>query len=308
MVLTESTTDEADLKALIYGGQCVAFVGAGISIPPGCEWDVLVDELATNCDVDANGGLSKAQVVDRCIDNGKERLNGALRTIFPRHIARLRPALPYLHRLPFKALLTTNFDPWVHQHSRREHYEKCFIYPDLPLSSTGISKALYYLHGYFDPEDNNFDVERLVFGARSFEEAYQRSLLPGFLLNTFTYENVLFVAFNPKEENIAALLRGSVEQRRRISSRGRQEAARRVRRFILWDVKEYSSSEERALAEAAIDGFRSLEVTPVLYDKKGDDFRGLEEVLLQWIEEGDLKERPSPFASGFDIEGEKDRR
>jgi hypothetical protein len=299
MTLANSPTEEVEAKRLVLDGKCIAFVGAGASIPPGENWNDTVRRIATHCGIPIEDNMSRPEIIDKCLDKDEATCNQACRDLFPRHIASSRPAMDYLLRLPFKALLTTNFDPWLRQHSRRDHYQRCHIYPDLPLHY-GLKDGIYYLHGYFDSEDRNATVRALVFGERSFREAYEGSLLPGFLLNVFTYETVLFVGVDPTEQRLFTLLQQSISIRKQIAS---DSTAISVppKRFILWPTPVGASPEQRAQEDATISAIRSLETTLVLYDRKKSDYRGLEELLFSWIEEGDLKNRPAPFKAGFDL-------
>ena len=194
--------------------------------------------------------------------------------------------------------LTTNFDPWLHQHSRQEHYKRCHVYPDLPLKD-GLQGGIYYIHGYFDSEREDATIRSLVFGKESFHKAYMRSLLPGFLLNTFTYETILFVGVDPTEENIYKIIRQSISIRSDV--RTIQESQSEMpKRFILLPEQSGLSGKTLALEDSRISSLRSLEIEPLFYCKKADDYRGLEELLYRWVEEGDIRNRLAPFKTGFD--------
>ncbi len=299
MTSTNVLAEEAEAKKLVLTGECVAFVGAGVSIPPGKNWSDTVRCVATRCGIPIEGNMSLPEIIDKCLDKDEVTCNQACRELFPRHIASSRPATSYLLRLPFKAILTTNFDPWLQQHSRRESYQRCHIYPDLPLHY-GLKDGIYYLHGYFDSENMHATVRALVFGEQSFREAYDSSLLPGFLLNVFTYETVLFVGVDPTEQYLSKLLQQSIGIRKRIAS-DHITTSVPPKRFILWPTPIGTSPEQHAQENAAISAIRSLEITPILYDRKKSDYRGLEELLFSWIREGDLKNRPAPFKTGFDL-------
>jgi len=300
MKLASPPDDALELKNLVLRGECVAFVGAGLSIPPGRDWEGLVKDVANHCSVSFDNGGSLPEIIDKCIKVDERGCNEVLRDSLPRHIATTRTGIGYLHRLPLKAILTTNFDPWIRQQSRQERYQRYHIYPDLPLHC-GLDSGIYYLHGYFDSGDMTANIHRLVFGERSFREAYEESLLPGFLLNVFVYENILFIAFDPTEEHVSRLLLQSMSIRRAIDSLPRLPTDMPKKRFALWPAPVGKTPEERETEYAGISRIRSLEVTPVFYDRGGSDYRGLEELLYSWIQEGELKDRPAPFSTGFDL-------
>jgi hypothetical protein len=239
-------------------------------------------------------------VIDSCIAANEDGCNEALRAELPAHIAASRTAINYVHRLPFKSLITTNFDPWIRQLSTKRKYEGVHIYPTLPLGQ-GVKGRIYYIHGYFDSEDQTSSVSHLVLGRQSINEAYSDSLLPGFLLNLFVYENVLFIGFNPLEEHIKELLRRSVYLRLQVAKSLGIAPTSLPKRFILYPAPVTSPPAEAARERAVLNEFTALEITPVFFDKAASDYSGIEQVLSNWVEEGDLKERSAPFDTGFNF-------
>ena len=299
-----SRTDEYQLKNMVLAGRCVAFVGAGLSVPPGKTWRPLVGQLAKRCDIAFDNEEPETEIFDRCIDKSESLCTETLKELFPRHIAATRTGISYLLRLKFRAVLTTNFDPWLRQQSTYRHYQKCHVYPDLPLTGS-LQGRIYYLHGYFNSDDENASLGALVFGARSFQQAYDSrtsaSLLPGFLLNTLVYENVVFICFNPLEPHIRRILEASMRVRRDLAAATRHRAGDVPKRFVLWPAVAGLDGEEREREETRITWIRSLDVVPVFYEPEAPDHRGLERLLDSWVDEGDLADRSAPFKSGFDL-------
>jgi len=294
------TPEEAELRRLaLRAGKCVAFLGSGVSIPPGRDWRGTVRHMTDRCGVHFSDDKQLTDMIDECIDTNEEECNAACRELFPEYTAASRTALLFLLRLPFKAILTVNFDPWLYQHSERGRYERCHAYPDLPLSP-GLQSRMYYLHGYFNSGDPTASVRKLVFGERSFREAYEHSLLPGFLLNVFTYESILFIGVNLTEPHLAALLTRSIALRRAVAMLGGSDDIA-PKRFVLLPAPISAVPEERAREDSIVGSIRPLEVTPVLYDRRAPDFRGLEEILHAWVREAELAHRPPLFATGFNL-------
>lgn len=297
----ESGADRrGELRDLVLKGHCVAFIGAGMSNPPGQQHRETVENIASRCNVEVNN-RPLPEVIDACEETNPDEYETALRDMFPKHVAGARTGLIYLFRLPFKAFVTTNVDPWVRNLATQHKIQRVHVYPDLPLHE-GLSKALYYIHGCCDPENPRYRPGTLIFGAKSFSQAYSRgSLLPGFLLNLFTYERVLFVGFDPSEKHIADLLTRAKIIRQRINTD--TVLTNLPKRFLLWPS--LMESDERAQGEwdAKIEEFRALEVTPVIYDPENNDHRGLERILYEWVGEGDLLNRPPAFKTGFDLSG-----
>ncbi len=160
-----SATAHDRAKQLVLDRQCVAFLGAGISHPPAQLWEQLVRELARCCGVTDLTGTNP-EIVDRCIKKDRDACNRTLREELPKHTALIRTAVPLTMRLPFRAILTTNVDPWIRQQTVSDWQRACFIYPDLPFG--GGTPGLYYLHGLFDADDKDACITKLVFGEDSF--------------------------------------------------------------------------------------------------------------------------------------------
>ena len=251
--------------------------------------------MAARCGIE-RVGLSLTEIVDRCLEQNEAACDAFMREELPKHHSASRTLLSYVLRLPFVAILTTNFDPWLRQQTRANEFGECYVYPGLRLSG-GIRKAIFYLHGIFDSDDPNAGVRRLVFGTESFREAYSDSLLPGFLLDVLTFRNVLFIGFNPREEHFAELLRRSSRVRRRLAD---PASGVLPKRYVLWEAPALSSRLDQARHDAVMAEFQALEVTPCLFDPMGSDRRGLERLLYGWVEEGSADKRPAPFATGFD--------
>jgi len=237
------------------------------------------------------------KAIDACIAKNQPACDGALRELFPVHIAKTRPAIPHLSRLKFKAIVTTNFDPWLRMHLRQSDYPKCLVYPDLSLNG-GIDGNIYYIHGFFNSDDPDAKITDLVFGEDSFCTAYNSSLLPGFLLNLFVYETVLFVGFNPTEDYIADILYRSVGLRKHIAARIRAPEQSLPRRFILQGVLPTTTDRDRGNLQRSLAQLDTLQIEPVYYDAR-DGHVGLERLLFNWVEQGSVENRPPPFSPSF---------
>lgn len=298
MTIPTPTPESDEVKILLLADRkCVAFLGAGVAIPPATSWKGLVDAIAKKCAVPFDDSIHTDEypaIIDQCIASDERACNAVLQDSLPHHTVISRTAVDYLNRFPFKAILTTNFDPWIQQHSHASQYDKgVHVYPDLPLTG-GAAGSIYYLHGYFDSTDGTATIQNLILGKQSFEEAYERSsFLSGFLLNLFVYENILFVAFNPTEHYVSALLKQGIELRKRI------KGGNTKKRFLLLPTLT-SDPVERAKQEAHINEVKSLDISPVYYDGSLENHLGLEELLATWLNESDLKDRPAPFKTGFD--------
>ena len=302
--MTEGTAPQGrgidldELKRMVLLEKVVAFVGAGVSKPPGHDWAELVKTMADNCGVRINGRPHPA-VIDECIKKDELKCNAILREELPRHHATTRTLLGYITRLPFKAILTTNFDPWLLQHSRFSEWKHCRPYPNLPLNE-GLAQCIYYLHGFFDSESDTSSVRDIVLGEESFVRAYGgASLLPGLLMNVFTFENVLFIGFGPTEPHVSQILNQAIETRRAIAANGGAMPRRcllRAQAPLAADVPQLAGyAEETAKINA-------LEIAICTYEPLDKDSRGLEKVISGWVDEGELKNRRAPFEPGYGMD------
>jgi hypothetical protein len=283
-------------KILLYEKNCIAFLGAGISKPPSGTWTETVYDIARYCQINSEGEVK--EIIDKCAEKKPVEFDKKMRELFPKHPAVARSAINHILRLPFEGYVTTNFDPWFQVLSTRDVIDKYYIYPSIPFHE-GISKKLYCIHGVFDSEDSNSKTNDLVFGKKSFEEAYgMESLLPGFLLNLFIYNNVLFIGFNPREEYISGILQRANRIRTNLLRYGIKNI-NPFRRFVLWDFDEEMIADKKEKWKSEIEGFIALELAPVIYHRRGADYHGLEEILYSWIKEGDLKNRSPKFDTGF---------
>jgi hypothetical protein len=293
--MAASATAYDRAKQLVLDRQCIAFLGAGISHPPAQLWEQLVRELARCCRVTDLTGTNP-EIVDRCIKKDRDACNRTLREELPKDTALIRTAVTWTMRLPFRAILTTNVDPWIRQQTVSDWQRACFIYPDLPFG--GGMPGLYYLHGLFDADDRDACITKLVFGEDSFKSAYEESLLRGFLLNALTYEHVLFIGFNPREPRLSSILQKSRQIQTTISTvRAR---ACETQKFVLWPEPDASDPGERAKQDAEVAELYALGLEPVFFRKEDNYWKGLDRTLLSWVEEGDAKNRPAPYKSGFD--------
>jgi hypothetical protein len=299
--------DLEQLKRLVLGGKCVAFLGAGLSEPPGLRWLPTVKVIADACGVpfEFEGKSAKEirelhercpDITDECHAKDPTTYARTLRELWPHHVGATRPAVGYVLRLPFKAILTTNFDPWIYLQARQEEYPQNQKYPALALH-LGLEGGIFYVHGCFDADDIYAEADQLVFGRKSFTEAYgEASLLPGFLLNVFTFRNVLFIGFTPTEPHIANILDQSVRLRRNLRHLYKDGLPRR---FTLLAEPNNPTEEARAEHDENMERLRALEIEAIPYPPRGKDYRGLEELLASWVAEGNLGKRPPAFLEGF---------
>jgi CheY-like chemotaxis protein len=115
------------LTRSILDGRCIAFVGAGFSRPAIPDWRSLLVQLAS--ELDAEVALANdASALDFELIGAELRRRAGSDAAFERLVKRIvdrslspgaaghdtmRRRRELLQRIPFKAILTTNFDPWL---------------------------------------------------------------------------------------------------------------------------------------------------------------------------------------------------
>lgn len=294
-------TDPAEkIKRLVLEHECVAFIGAGLSRPIARNWKKLVHTIANGVGVGMNES-SLTKVIDQCITKNEPKTTEILRSELPKYPSLVRSAIVEILQLHFKAILTTNFDPWIQNASDQTQLDKVHAYPDLPSIPLSSPPRLYHLHGLLDSKNANVSAKDVVFGERTFDEAYHGdSLLPGFLLNVLLYEHVLFMGFNPTEPNFKSLLESSNRIRSKWFERegiGQMDP----RHYCLWPHPEsMSKKEEQAQAKDMIEEIKAMGIVIIPYRMEGNDHRGLDSLLHSWREAGDPQSRPPGLDTGFD--------
>lgn len=115
----------------ILKGRCIAFVGVGFSLPAVPGWRHLLAELGTKLDLDvelpANATALEYELVGQALRRKAKTpaaFEASVREILDEHHRRTDPKAvegrrivaqrcELLRKIPFKAILTTNFDRWL---------------------------------------------------------------------------------------------------------------------------------------------------------------------------------------------------
>jgi hypothetical protein len=198
------------LWSLIYGGECVAWIGSGLSKVSGYpDWPVTIEKLCEACEVEklsneenkqSDNLIGKAQ---ECKDKNGTLYMQTLAELFSHKPFTRRGAWDYLMKLPFKAYVTTNYDPILSEVGAFYGRDEVRAYPDLPISA--IQKyqyPLFYIHGHAffrDMQTPNY----LVLAHQDFETAYKEDgNVNNFVTELFTYYPILFIACDLREPDI----------------------------------------------------------------------------------------------------------
>lgn len=279
-----------ELKAEVWKGDCVAFVGAGFSAAanlPG--WEALLREAAEQVPADHRNRptilhtLAKEEPSSRELEAVAQLIQDAtgpagFREAVSRALIVSDPLTnQYLRRrrllkqVPFQGILTTNFDPLLPGHLPSPTGYRTLLRdtPGGPWSSRywpgGPGPTVMQLHG-------SVGTDRLVFARRDY-----RHLLfgdPGyltFLKSLFATRTVLFMGFSFRDAYID-LLRAELMS---LVERPGEEAG---------DPPAFGYSIMTDVTEAEAEYYRVHEGLRVLWYEKTPDFSGLDDLLLQLAE------------------------
>ena len=198
---------------------CVAWVGSGLSRPAGYPgWADTVRELCDACSVlpltraqesSAEHITNKAQ---ECKDADVMMYNQTLARLFARPTVQTRLAYTLLMRIPFRAYVTTNFDPLLANTAAAHGFCNTYAYRTLPFAKIGVdSRPVYYVHGLARREGQ----QDLVLARSEFEEAYS-GMSQSFLFQLLSYHPLIFLGCDLREPEVKALLTRVHDNHKRI--------------------------------------------------------------------------------------------
>ncbi len=181
---------------IVSTGNCVAWVGSGLS--DGCYVKIpaLIDYLIEKCEPKNYENLLKQEkyfeIAELCKNNNEELYKNCLADKYGFIAPLNRPEYNNLVSTKFQSFVTTNFDPLLAEacdnHDLTVHY--------LPIieSKYIVLKRSFYIHGLALVNDTP-TAENLVLATSEFETAYNRDGGPTwqFVLNLLTEHNLLFM-------------------------------------------------------------------------------------------------------------------
>jgi SIR2-like domain len=136
--------------------KCVCWVGSGLSNLFYKDWPETVSCLCRSCGVplwsDSGGKPSADLLIDKAEECKQADLKGyeaTLANLFGDEVVPTRQAFSWLIKAPFKAYVTTNFDPLLSEAAAVLGYRSVHSYPLLPLDRLALDKKpLFYAHGH----------------------------------------------------------------------------------------------------------------------------------------------------------------
>ncbi|GAI89948.1 unnamed protein product, partial [marine sediment metagenome] len=167
-------------------------------------WPEAINELCSACGVQCLA-LSEVELADNLLDKAEECKNTnqkayytKLAELFGHPIVEERRAFRLLMNLPFKAYVTTNFDPLLAEAAKTKGNYISYSYPDLPVSRLGESSpSVFHIHG-LARQDDQPKGDNLVLARSDFDKAYN-GIVRSFLDQLLTYHDILFIGCRLKE-------------------------------------------------------------------------------------------------------------
>jgi SIR2-like protein len=170
----------AEILKAVSGRDCIAWIGSGLSRPVYDDWPSAISKLFKACGVKDLDGSLPGRKSDQLIDKAEEckQANGGLyeatlADIYGRDEVKSRRAYMWLLKAPFKAYVTTNFDPLLSETAAAFEHTDLFCYPLLEgRDLERKSKPIFYIHGHARPNGTP-SGKNLVLARSEFTKAYQ---------------------------------------------------------------------------------------------------------------------------------------
>jgi hypothetical protein len=218
----ESACEQPELEQALRDGECVLFIGAGLSKGSGLpDWSELIKRLAADLAIDQPveqlDYLDVAQWYAEDKRFGPDKLAAMIRTVLGEPESDARPTLAHylLMALPARFVITTNYDHLLEQTLRALRRYPMAVVNQEDVPRTGQREGVYVvkLHG------DVADAEHLVLTRDAYDTFFQvrpamALLLEGLLLN----ETFLFVGYSLRDPNfrqIYARISGMLADARR---------------------------------------------------------------------------------------------
>jgi len=214
------------LLDLIRTGDCIMWAGSGLStILEYMDWKLLLRELCHRCKIvplsneEENSESSVMYFISRaedCKKNNRDEYFRLLHTHYGEEKIINRDAYHYLMRLPFKAYLTTNFDPSLKKAGRIQQKTDVNVFPDLNIFKINEGESpIFYIHGL---AKKIYDLKNdiLVLAESDFEDAYNKGIVSSFLYYILVYKPVIFIGCRLAEPALIESLKRTVNYQKRI--------------------------------------------------------------------------------------------
>lgn len=271
---------------IIRQGKAVVFIGSGVSRGYYPSWGESVVKLCEACGIDPPKSIDienpkkLIKKAEECKRRNENAYYHMLKELFSIKFNAIRNTYILLLKLPFKAYITTNFDPmlattWTYLTGK----DRFYAYPNLPYRELSNGQ-IFYIHGYiYGHIEECCNQIKVVFAKSEFDEAYnnEQSLLPAFLQQLFTYEHVIFIGCRLGEPQLYKILK--IIKSIKLQHFNQHH----LQHYILL-------SEEERNKEYY---YEKVGIKVIYYKKIDEKYIGLDKILEGWC---DLRP-PIPFSS-----------
>lgn len=277
-----------ELESIVQSGDCVIFLGSGISVGIYPSWSELIKKLCVRCGVDiGERNLSDPNTLlslaDDCKSENIDEYCEVLKEEFAKPIMNNPVKYEYAKSAPFLSYVTSNYDPLL-AHNMRGSKRKVFTHIK-GLNGFVINEAVYYIHGYISVGDN-VEPDQIILTKSDFDREYDPQG-PGnindFLKHLVKYKHILFVGCRLNEEPIQDLLE--------ICEKSRQVAEGNTtnKHYILLPDEGISlssdtdASKDKLREESLENKYDRYGINVVRYKKTtGDNHIELQNILEEW--------------------------
>ncbi len=189
----------------IKNGSFIVWIGSGLSKNvdyPG--WVDTIKELCSKCDIpfpDESADWTSEILINKaeeCKIKDIDMYHSTLADLFGKPVSSTRSAYYSLMNIPFKAYVTTNFDPLLSEAGAFNVDRKIHSYPFLPPEFEFV-QPIFYIHGLARKGDQATG-KNLILAHSDFNEAYEDpGIVKNFVVDIFTYHPLLFLGCSLSE-------------------------------------------------------------------------------------------------------------
>lgn len=297
MIETEIIEIAKSIDAILKKGNCILWLGSGLSLCAYPTWVQTIQKLCKQCKVsplNENEEKSTKALMgkaDECKNKNLDQYQQTLANSYGKTVGNTREAYHTIMKLPFRGYITTNYDPLLSSVAGHENNNiKLYPYPDLPVWELKSNPpSVFYIHG-IARIDNMPTGKYLVLSTSEFNEAYEKEgIVSSFLVQLFTYYSVLFVGCQLTEPGIQKSLGQMKATHEKILTTKKREIPQK----IILKGKEKSKSSLRNTEDSIVkDDGESLSYTGIdvlFYTLEDAKHREIEAIFNRVC---DIQERP----------------
>jgi len=276
-----------ELRDVIRGGRCVAFIGSGLSVGSYPSWSDLVNGLCKACGSSCRVGDDSQP--DEFLDAAQDAKSldeiayfKFLGEVFGPPADQVSLTYDAILSLPFDCYVTVNLDRLLALKSRRARPEcakDIHAYPALDRKTP--KRSIHYLHGFIRQGTTPVDGT-IVLARTEFDEAYDdKGNLMNFLVPTLENDPIVFIGCRLREPvmpRVFAICKQHQQRRKELAAKLGGRNANPPKRFILLPRKRFhidkgnAEEMEQSRLQLTEDAYyRDMDIEPVRYPVVGGD-------------------------------------